>query len=153
MKYICHFTPQTVSRQNHLPLSIMSPSRHRTLPNCHAGSLGLRCQLCVFVCVFTYVHIMYIHSWMPICIPFELTTANVFYDCVCVCLLQCACGCLRVTASVFTGRKSPGLCFAFSLSIFKHTKRWHYPLQLKRRPEPAGDSFIPLTRLRSVTSQ
>ena len=115
-------------------LSFMSPGGRHTLPNSYTGSLGLRWRLCVCVCVCvsTYVPIMYIHTWMRICIVLDLL--SVFYDGVCLCLAQSAYVFVCDSECVYRGKMPLAFFFFFSFSIFRLTKWWLYPFWIKRRP-------------------
>ncbi len=116
--------------------------------------------VCVYVWVSTYVPVMYIHTWMPICIVLDLMNANVFYSCVCVCLTECVCVCVCVclfvcdSECVYSQKNALGSLFLLFLSLFSDTQSDDIILfWIKRRSKPAGDSSILLTRLLSSTSQ
>ena len=80
----------------------MSPGGHRTLPNGHGGSLGLRWRLCVFVCV--HICAGNVHPHMDAHMYCVRSIMVVF-------LTQSAC--VFVTASVFIEGKCPELFFFF----------------------------------------
>lgn len=103
--------------------------------------------VCVFVCVFTYVPVMYIHTWMPICIVLDLLW---------LCFWHSLCVCVFVTASVFIEGKCPRLFFFFFFTLYFQTHKamtlsiWNIK---KCRAKPASDSSVLLTRLRLITSE
>lgn len=102
--------------------------------------------VCVFVCVFTYVPVMYIHTWMPICIVLDLLWLCFWHSlCVCVCDSEC----------VYRGKMPRALFFFFFTLYFQTHKAMTLSIwNIKKcRAKPASDSSVLLTRLRLITSE